>query len=66
MDSLTEEEFDTFLPNEDALRSFTFWATRLCFRLNGPQVCGPSNPIAEVRETSCRDTAMRRSIRPPL
>ena len=27
MDSLTEEEFDTFLPNEEALRSLTVWAT---------------------------------------
>ena len=28
--------------------------------------CGPCYPIAEVLGTSCGDTAMRRSLRPPL
>ena len=33
MDSLTEEEFDTLLPNEEALRSFTVWATHQLLRI---------------------------------
>ena len=33
---------------------------------NGRLVCGLSNPIAEVRGTSCGDTAMRPSSRLPL
>ena len=52
MDSLTEEEFDTLLPNEEALRSFTVGPLINGFRFDGRQVCGPSNAIAQVTGTS--------------
>ena len=67
MDSLPEEEFDTLLPNEEALRGFAVWATPQWLQIQWatslrslltrlPRLGGPRGG----------DTAMRRFIRPPF
>ena len=54
MDSLTEEEFDAFFSTEEALRTLPIGPRINGFRCSvGRHVCGSSNPVAEVRGTSC-------------
>ena len=54
MDSLTGEEFDAFFPTEEALRTLPIGPRINGFRCSvGRHVCGSSNPVAEVRGTSC-------------
>ena len=43
MDSLTREEFDAFIPIEEALRYFTHWATHQWLQIK----YGSSDQIAE-------------------